>query len=99
MKRSLQLERVFNLGDYKSIRFGDVIEELPADIIFDNTIVDKIRFLQMLNADISFQVYKKLNAEILKREAKGENVLEYLETLKISTMEEIKNLLNGHLKE
>lgn len=91
MNRTLGIERVFTLGDYKSIRFSDTIENLPQEVMLNQELVDKIRYLQMLNVDSAYQryaeMYRKLN--VLPEEEK----MSFLIEEKLNTLDEIKKLL------
>ena len=92
MNRSLGIERVFSLGDYKSIRFSDNIQELPQEVMLNQELVDKIRYLQMLSVDSAYQKY----VETMKKYGNlpEEERTSFLIEAKINTLEEIKQLLN-----
>jgi hypothetical protein len=77
MKRSLKTERLFSLGDWKNIRFHDEFLEIPEEYLTDKKFIDDIRMLQLLNVDVSFREYVKLQ----ESELVGKDLDEALERL------------------
>ena len=96
MERTLRVKRLYWLGDYKNIEFGEEITQIPADIAFNPEVIDRIRYLQLLTTEISFQRYISL----VKQTAglASEDVIAALEKSKLQTFDELKQVLNGHLK-
>lgn len=92
--RSLGIERVYNLGDYKSIRFSDNISNLPDRVVFNSALVDKIVYLQLLNVELHYRQYlelaKKINTYGVERVAEA---IQLLEDEKTATITDIKNIL------
>jgi hypothetical protein len=91
MNRSLGIERVFSLGDYKSIRFSDIINELPQEVMLNQELIDKLRYLQMLNVDAAYQLYVDMNRRINR--IPEEEKLSFLIEEKLNTLDDIKKLL------
>lgn len=91
MNRSLGIERVFSLGDYKSIRFSDTIVDLPQEFVFNQELIDKIRYLQMLNVDSAHQKYVEMYRKLST--IPEEEKMSFLIEEKINTLDEIKLLL------
>lgn len=91
MNRSLGIKRVFSLGDYKSIHFDDLIEDLPQEVMLNQDLMDKIRYLQMISVDLAYQeyvtMYRRLNA------ITEEEKMSFLIEQKVNTIDEIKHLL------
>lgn len=97
MNRDLHVERLYSLGDYKNIKFSDVISDLPKEVMFNNELIEKIQFLQMINMERMFRIYLDLNRTL--GEMNSETIAKYLEEVRLSTLEDIKNLMNGTLKD
>jgi len=94
LSRSLGIERVYNLGDYKSIRFSDYVANLPERVALNAELVDKIRYLQLVNVELHYRQYIQL-AEKLKT-AKLESIAEVIQLLedeKTATLQDIKTIL------
>ena len=96
MNRSLRIERVYSLGDYRSIRFSDDILDLPEEVVFNQPLVDKIRLLQLINVEINFRQYKDLISKV--NTYSEEEALAFLEEQKINTLDEIKDILESKRK-
>lgn len=93
MERSLGIERVYNLGDYKSIRFSDTIDNLPEEIAMNQEIVDKIRYLQFINVESHYRQYIMLQKKVDPKLIELEEAMQFLSDEKATTMEELKNLI------
>jgi hypothetical protein len=91
MNRSVGMERVFSLGDYKSIRFSDTINDLPQEVMLNQELIDKLRYLQMLNVDAAYQLYVDMNRRINR--IPEEEKLSFLIEEKLNTLDDIKKLL------
>ena len=96
MNRSLRIERVYSLGDYRRIRFSDDILDLPEEVVFNQPLVDKIRLLQLINVEINFRQYKDLISKV--NTYSEEEALAFLEEQKINTLDEIKDILESKRK-
>ncbi len=77
MKRSLKIDRLYSLGDWKNVRFGDEFIDIPEESIFDAEFVGDIRMLQLLGVEILYREYLKLQHD----ELVGKDLEEALERL------------------
>lgn len=93
MKRSLKLERLFPLGDYKNIKFTDEVIDIPEDIVLNESLMAKIRYLQMVDIEIAFREYISLMQRVstFKTEELAKAV-EFLKQEQISTIKTIEDL-------
>jgi hypothetical protein len=57
MDRSIGLERVFNLGDYKSLRVSDHANNIPEELALDAEFMDGLRSLQLVGVDRAYYTY------------------------------------------
>jgi hypothetical protein len=64
MDRSIGLERVFSLGDYKSLRITDYSNGIPDELALDEEFVDKLRSLQLVSADKAYYEYSVMNSSM-----------------------------------
>lgn len=93
--RSLKVERLYPLGDYKNIKFIDEIDGIPADVALNPEVVSKLRLLQMVGLELTFKRYLDLGRETEKM--KPEQIQEYLEKVKLDITDDLTTLLNGRL--
>jgi hypothetical protein len=91
--RSLKVERLYSLGDYKNIKFCDEVIDLPEKVQFNEPLLDKIRYLQLITVEKSMRTYKDLVRNI--GTLKEEEILAYLDEQRENTLDEIKNLLQN----
>lgn len=96
MNRNLHVERLYYLGDYRNIKFYDEINDLPPEIMFNQEIVEKLQFMQFVGVELAFRRYVKLNKTLPES---PEDAIAVLEEVRVGALDELKNLLNGHLKQ
>ena len=77
MKRALKIDRLYSLGDWKNIRFSDEFLGIPEKYLLDKDFVNNIRMLQLLNVEVTYREYLKLQHD----ELKGKDLEEALERL------------------
>lgn len=94
MKRTLKFERLYNLGNYSNVLIGDEITDLPDELFLREDIINKIRTLQMLNAEINYRRYLNIldRARTFSEESRQE-LIAMLESEKSTTLDDIKTLL------
>jgi len=94
MERSLKYERLFPLGQYVNVKFIDEINDLPDVICMNEELVSKIRYLQMVDAEISYRVYLKLyeKSKTLDLEELAKS-MEFLEFERAETLSAISAIL------
>lgn len=79
MKRSLSVERLYNLGQFINIKIVNTIDEVPEEIASDP---DKIQLLYKslcAECDLGYQEYKTLNEEVKQGTENGKSVKELLQ--------------------
>jgi hypothetical protein len=91
MTRTLGVERVFTLGNYKTIRFIDTIENIPEKLAFDAELVSKIRALQFITIEKDYRDYIATNKEV--NAMSFEDAITALDEERATTLEDIKNIL------
>jgi len=79
MKSNLGLERVFNLGDFKSMRVTSAVDDIPEALTLDKEFRAQVRLLQLLEADRAFYQYRVQAGELNELESDGERVATLVE--------------------
>lgn len=93
MNRSLKVERIYSLGDYKNIKVTDDINELPEEIVLNDKAVGLIRMMQLLQTEKVYQKYVNLGG-ILKGKTQ-EEIFEMIDELEIDTMTKLKEIFKN----
>lgn len=79
-ERTLGVERLFTLGDYKNIKFVDTISNLPAKIWNNSEAVSQLTTLQLVSIELAFRHYQQLVQGIGQLDLEAS--IAYLEKLK-----------------
>ena len=58
MKGNLGLERVFKLGDFKSMRVSSDVLDIPEELALDKEFMVRMRLLQLIEIDRAFYQYR-----------------------------------------
>lgn len=93
MKKDLIVERLFPLGDFKNVKFGTVLRDIPDELAENKKVTDLLYFQLALSCDIAYRRYFDTIDRITKEQIK--DVLGYLEKERSQALselyEEIKN--------
>lgn len=79
MKRTLSVERLYNLGQFINIKIINTIEEVPEEIASDPTKVQKLYRSLSAECDLAYQEYKDLNVNVSEGVKEGKDVRELLQ--------------------
>ena len=79
MKRNLGLERVFKLGDFKSMRVSSDVLDIPEELALDNEFSANVRLLQLAEVDLAFYQYRVQAGALNGFETDEDRVAELLE--------------------
>jgi hypothetical protein len=79
MKGNLGLERVFKLGDFKSMRVSSDLLDVPAELMLDEEYVALTRLLQLVEVDRAYYQYRVQAGELNELENDEERVKTLLE--------------------
>jgi hypothetical protein len=63
MERTLSVDRLFSVGQFNNIRFSDTISGLPEYVAVNPDLLNKLRFLQLVQIELDFRKYLKLMDE------------------------------------
>jgi hypothetical protein len=94
LDRTLTTKRLYSVSNFNNITFEDTIENLPEKIALNQEIVNKIRFLQMVEVEHNFRRYMKMFEKI--NTLNLEDSIKFLEEIKLSTMNDLKTLIENN---
>jgi hypothetical protein len=97
MKRTIETKRLYPLGDYKNVSFEDSFIELPESLMLNTELINKLRWLQLVEMEKMYYEYLLFKSKYEKKSA--EEILKLLEDSQIQTLTLIKKIINGTLKE
>lgn len=63
MNRQLGVTRIFALGNYENLQVTDTITDIPEDVLLNKEAVGLLRYLQLLDLELTFVQYGELRAE------------------------------------
>lgn len=93
MKREIGTERLYSLGDFKNIKFMDIIVDVPQEFVVNSDMVNEVRFLQLVSIELAFRRYMKLMEEVPL--AWGQKSIEALEKIRQDTIKTITSILEN----
>lgn len=79
MRGNLGLERVFKLGDFKSMRVTSDVDDVPAELMLDEEFVSQTRLLQLVEVDRAYYQYRVQAGELNEFETDEERVASLVE--------------------
>jgi hypothetical protein len=68
MDRSIGLERVYNLGDYKSLRVSDYSNNIPEELATNDEFMSELRHLQLVSAELTYYNYSVMVSNLNEKE-------------------------------
>lgn len=92
LTRTLKVERLYSLGDYKNIKFTSELYNIPKEIAFNNDIMTRINYVLLLDVEANFRKYVELVGQI--NTLKVEEMMKFLDEERINTLDEIRKLIN-----
>ena len=97
MPRELRMERLHYLGDYRNLKFIDVISELPDKIAFNGELISALRWLQLMQSEKTYYRYAVLANE--SKDKSAEECLALVTEIHEETLLGLKELFkNGDIK-
>ena len=64
MHRTLKTERIYNIGNYQNITFGDEFKNIPEEVMLNEDLMLNIRYLQFISMERAFRKYMQLYAKV-----------------------------------
>ncbi len=87
MERSLGVERLYPLGDYKNIKFVNNLSGIPEELASNDRVVSLLFLQQALSCEIAYREYYDTIDRIAKE--KIQNALGYLQEQREQTLAEL----------
>lgn len=85
--RTLYVERLYSLGDFKNIKFSNALVGIPEHIAMNDRVVGMLFFQQALSCEIAYRKYYDVVNKIATE--KIQDVLGYLEEQRTQTLKEL----------
>lgn len=92
MRRTVGVERTFAIGDMNFIKPMEQLTEIPEELATNETFINKVRFLQLINLDLTYRKYLALKRKI--DIMSPTDAIAELERLKSNAMDEMNQILN-----
>lgn len=87
MERTLYVERLYSLGDFKNIKFSNALTGIPEELAKNDKIVGLLFFQQALSCEIAYRKYYDMVNKITTE--KIQDVLSHLEEKRTQTLKEL----------
>jgi hypothetical protein len=94
MLRKINVDRTFFLGNFKNIKIGDSLDDIPEELAMNQEFIGRLYFLLLVSVEWAYREYQRLNLE-LGGEKSLEESLAILENLKDTTTQTIKELIKN----
>ncbi len=102
MNRTLGMERLYTLGDFKNIKVTDTITDIPVEFLTDVEVIGALRFLQLLQSDKTYLYYLESSGALRRIETllaeSGETSGELIQKL-LKDIDTAKEVTFAKLKE
>lgn len=92
MNKNIGLKRLYKVGDFNNITFEESINEIPENIFNNKEVMDDIKYLLLVDAELGYRRYIQLYQELAG--ATLDDAIEALEKTKLDTLKEIKDILD-----
>lgn len=76
-KRSIGIERLFSLGDFRNIKFVDTIVDIPEEVANNEKVIQALTLIQLARIEKSYFQYLKM-LETTSKMVNRDEVIEYL---------------------
>lgn len=94
MQRTLSVERLYSLGDFKNIKFTDTITDIPQELSLNPNAMKLISYLQLTEIELSHKRYIKLGLMLPARPDQIDATLELIEEERSRTFTELLEEIN-----
>jgi len=97
MKRRINIERLYNLGDFKNIKFSEEVSEIPDELVNNEQFVTILTNLMLLRIEQNYNKYIKLMESTRGRSI--DEAINLIEDLKITQLDNLENFIKEQEKE
>ena len=91
MKRSLNVDRTYFLGDYRSLKISDYIQDIPEELSINPEFMGVMRTLQLLEIERAYYQYSVMSQQMKEAGTDGEKFLDLTEIVN-NTFEKLLEL-------
>lgn len=91
--RTISYERLYKIGDFSNVKFGDLIIDIPEEHVFNKEVINKVRYLQMTEIELMYQKYSQLR-EVTNALPTSDEVIAMLNDMRNKTLTELNEILN-----
>jgi hypothetical protein len=81
------------MGDFANIKFGDSIIEVPEAFYIDKEVINRLRYLQMIDTELFYQKYLQLR-EVAGSLPTSDEVIAMFNDMKNKTLTELNQIMN-----
>lgn len=92
MENSIGVERVYNLGDYKSLRISSHISNIPENLLLNYEFMEKLRGFQLLEIERTFYKYINLSKDLIDKYEEDHERLEAISEISSNIFVELLEL-------
>jgi hypothetical protein len=96
MSRTIGLDRVYPLGEYKNIRVSDTFT-IPEEVMLDDNYINTIVKMLMCTIEVTYLKYIKMSNKLASLSL--DEQVQLLEEVKSQTMEELHKLKTTKMEE
>lgn len=89
MNRTISVERLYSLGDFKNIKFNDTITDIPQNIALNDKAMGLLHYLQLTEIEHAHKRYLKLGLMLPARPEQIDATLVLLEEERSRTFQEL----------
>jgi len=97
MKRKINIERLYSLGDYKNIKFSEEVSEIPEELVNNEQFITILTSLMILRIEQTYNKYIKLMESTRGRST--DDAISLIEDLKINQLDNLLDFMKETKKE
>ncbi len=97
MQQRLAVKRIYKLGDYQNIEITSELTEIPQQVFLNEDAQTKLQYLLLVDVEQSYVKYHEILRAAYKTKSIEESLafaLQYLETEKTQTFNQLSQILN-----
>ena len=97
MKRSIEIDRLYWLGDFRNIRFREEVSDIPEGLVNNEQFITILTSLMLLRIEQNYNKYIKL-MDSTKGKSTEDNI-SLIEDLKIRQLDNLSDFMKEQAKE
>jgi len=92
MKRTVGVERSYFISDYNIIKPMEVLTEIPSEFALNEEFINKVRFMQLINLELTFKKYLLFKEQVDK--LSPIEAIEFLEGKRAELTDKLNQIVN-----